>query len=250
VGNDRPRVARLADGSVVNAMGLPNPGAEAAAATLARAERTSPLVASIADEVAADALETHALLEPQVDAIELNVSCPNVSWGRDRDNEAHLAELLRRLASRQRPLFVKLPPFVSDVERDVVLALARIAVEGGADALTCSNTRPVTEPRLAAGRGGLSGRRLSAGTPRIVGDVVAAIDDAVPVNACGGIVSPADAVACVRAGARTLQLYTGLLIRGPAVVGELTRALAATASSATAGSATAASATASASATA
>jgi dihydroorotate dehydrogenase len=227
VGNAKPRIVRLRGrASVVNAMGLPNPGAEAAAETLARTARTSPRLASIADEAVEDAAESHALLEPHVDALELNASCPNVSWGRDRDNEAHLAELLRRLSDRRRPLFVKLPPFSSGVEREVVLALARIAVEGGADGLTCSNTRPVAEPRLSTGSGGLSGRTLSDRTPRIVGEVVAAISDAVPVNACGGIASAADAVACLRAGARTVQVYTGLLYRGPAVVGELTAGIA------------------------
>ena len=49
-------------------------------------------VASVADQDVPDVLETHAVLEPFVDAIELNASCPNVAWGRDRDNEAHLAE--------------------------------------------------------------------------------------------------------------------------------------------------------------
>jgi dihydroorotate dehydrogenase len=226
-GNPKPRIVRLADGgSVVNAMGLPNPGAERAARILAERSHDGPRVASIADEDVADVVETHALLEPHVDAIELNASCPNVSWGRDRDNEAHLGELLRGLATRRTPLFVKLPPFTTDVEREVVLALARIAVEGGADALTCSNTRPVAEPRLASGAGGLSGRALAERTPAIVAAVVEAIGDAVPVNACGGIAAPADAVACLRAGARTVQLYTALLYRGPGIVGELTAGVA------------------------
>ncbi len=137
---------------MVNAMGLPNPGAEAAARSLGRSPRTGARLASIADQDLADVLETHAVLEPHVDAIELNASCPNVAWGRDRDNEAHLAKLLRELGSRRsRPLFVKLPPFRTDVEREVVLALAAIAQEEGADALTVSNTVPVLEPR--AGRG-------------------------------------------------------------------------------------------------
>jgi dihydroorotate dehydrogenase len=227
-GNPKPRIARdVRRASLVNAMGLPNPGAEAAAATLARVPRVGPRIASIADEEVVDVLETHALLEPHVDAVELNASCPNVSWGRDRDNEAHLATLLRELrARRSTPLAVKLPPFATPVEREVVLALARIAVEAGADMLTCANTRPVVAPALSTGRGGLSGRALSDDTPRIVESVIGAIDDAVPVTACGGIGAPRDAFACLDAGAATLQLYTGLIYRGPAIVGELTSAIA------------------------
>ena len=151
-GNRKPRIVRYpARASMVNAMGLPNPGAEAAARSLGRSPRTGARLASIADQDLPDVLETHAVLEPHVDAIELNASCPNVAWGRDRDNEAHLVKLLRELGRRRsRPLFVKLPPFRADVEREVVLALAAIAQEEGTDALTVSNTVPVLESRLSA----------------------------------------------------------------------------------------------------
>src|SRR5919198_147556 len=116
-GNRRPRIVRSPERfAIVNAMGLPNPGAEAAARILARTPHPTP-----------------------------------------------------RLGERRRtPLFVKLPTFSTPVERDVVLALAAITREGGADGLTCSNTRPVPEPRLAAGTGGPSGRGRLAGTPRLI----------------------------------------------------------------------------------
>jgi len=212
--------------SMANAMGLPNPGADAAAATLARVRRAGPRVASIADEDLTDVLETHALLEPHVDAIELNASCPNVSWGRDRDNEAHLTGLLRGLGTRRTsPLFVKLPPFRTGVERDVVLALADIAQRAGADALTVSNTLPVGERRLSVGAGGLSGRALLAGTLSNLRAIRAATDGALALNATGGIFTPADAIACIEAGATTVQVYTGLVFEGPGIVGELTRGL-------------------------
>jgi len=221
-GNASPRIVRIPErDSLVNAMGLPNPGADAAAATLVRLPRPAPRFASIADQDVADVVEGHALLEPHVDAIELNASCPNVSWGRDRDNEAHLAELLGALRPRRTPLFVKLPPFRTAVERDVVLALARIARDGGADGLTCSNTRPVRDARLATGTGGLSGRDLFTETPRVVAEVRDAVDGALPINACGGIASASDALACLEAGATTVQVYTALVYRGPRAVGQL-----------------------------
>lgn len=227
-GNPKPRIVRYRErASMVNAMGLPNPGAEEAARTLARVARTTPRFASVADEAVADAVAAHALLEPHVDAIELNASCPNVSWGRDRDNEAHLSALLSELVARRtKPIFVKLPPFHSGVEREVVLALARIAQEAGVEGLTCSNTRPVADAHLSTGTGGLSGRALSADTPRIVGEVRAATGAEMPVNACGGVFSAEDALACLEAGAATVQVYTGLVFRGPRVVGQMTRDLA------------------------
>jgi dihydroorotate dehydrogenase len=227
-GNRRPRIARIEERrSLVNAMGLPNPGADAAAHTLARLRAAGPRLVSIADEGVPDVVETHALLEGYVDAIELNASCPNVAWGRDRDNEAHLAALLRELARRRsKPLFVKLPPFRTAVERDVVTALARIALEGGADGLTCSNTRPVADARLAARAGGLSGHDLFEQTPGIVAEIRRATESALPVNACGGISTADDAIACLDAGAATVQIYTALVYEGPALVGRLVRGIA------------------------
>jgi dihydroorotate dehydrogenase len=227
-GNPRPRIVRYpAHGTMVNAMGLPNPGALAAARTLEAGARTAPRFASIADEEVPDAVRAHSLLEPHVDGVELNASCPNVSWGRDRDNEAHLASLLRELGARRTtPLAVKLPPFRTDAERDAVLALARIALEGGADGLTCSNTRPVRDARLSTGEGGLSGGGLWPDTPRIVSEIADATERSVPIAACGGVTSAAHALACLEAGAASVQIYTVLVFGGPGVVGELTTGLA------------------------
>jgi dihydroorotate dehydrogenase len=226
-GNRKPRIVRYpARRSLANSMGLPNPGAEAVAKRLRSIPRTGPRLVSVADEAVEDVVATHAMLEPLVDGVELNASCPNVSWGRDRDNEAHLASLLRGLNARRRtPLFVKLPPFGTDVEREVVLALAGIAVDGGADGLTCSNTRPVAETRLGSGLGGLSGAALAADTPRIVREVGRATGGSVPINACGGISSAEDAIACLEAGAATVQLYTALLYEGPRIVRTITEGL-------------------------
>ncbi|MEX2276138.1 MAG: dihydroorotate dehydrogenase 2 [Actinomycetota bacterium] len=226
-GNPRPRIVRLPDrASLVNAMGLPNPGAAAAAVRLGKRSASGPRLASIADEEVEDAAEVHRLLEPLVDGIELNASCPNVSWGRDRDTEEHLAALVRALApGKRRPLFVKLPPIGNDVERDAVIALASIAIDAGADGLTCGNTRLVDEPRLCVGRGGLSGAELRADTVSAVAQVRTEIGPDVPIQACGGIASGDDALACLEAGATTVQLYTSFVYQGPAVLRDICRRL-------------------------
>ena len=225
-GNPRPRIVRLRDRrSMVNSMGLPNDGASAMARRLRRIRKTSAVLISLADEEVDDVVANHELLAPLVDGFELNVSSPNSPWRRDRDNEGHLRKMLAELtARRRRPLFVKLPPFRSDEERDAVLALAGIAAEGGADGLTCSNTRPVAEPRLAAGGGGLSGRDLFADTPRIVDEVRRATG--LPINACGGIFNAEDARVCLEAGATTVQVYTGFICEGPKIVKRITAGLA------------------------
>lgn len=224
-GNPRPRIVRdPARAALVNAMGLPNPGAVAVAATLERTRRTCPRLVSLADEALDDVIASLALIEPHVDGFELNASCPNVAWGRDTDTETHLRALVG--AMRQRtplPLFVKLAPFHDAASRDAVIALAQVAAEAGADGLTCGNTRPVEEPRLSVGRGGLSGAPLTETTVACVAEVRAATG--LPVNACGGIATAADAAACLGAGATTVQLYTGLIYRGPGVVGQIARGL-------------------------
>jgi dihydroorotate dehydrogenase len=181
----------------------------------------------VADEAIDDALSTVGLLAPHADGIELNVSCPNVSWGRDRDNEAHLRDLVRGIRScAEPPLFVKLPPFMTPAERDVVLALASIAQEAGAAGLTCSNTRPVGDARLSVGVGGLSGRALWDRTLAIVADIRATTGGTMAINACGGISSWEDVLACLQAGATTVQIYSALIYEGPEIVGTLTRGLA------------------------
>jgi dihydroorotate dehydrogenase len=223
-GNPRPRIVRSPRrGAIVNSMGLPNPGAEVAAEHLAQARRTAPRFASVADEALEAATETVELLAPHVDGFELNASSPNAPW---RHDPAHMGTLLAAFRGMtELPVLLKLPPFTSDEERATVLDLARAAVDAGAQGLVCSNTIPVEEPRLAAGRGGLSGVPLRGLTPRIVSDMAAATGRTVPIVACGGISTAEDVRACLDAGATAVQLYTGLIYRGPGVVGDLARGL-------------------------
>jgi dihydroorotate dehydrogenase len=204
-------------------MGLPNPGAEVAAANLAAARRTAPRFASVADEELGNATATIELLAPYVDGFELNASSPNAPW---RHDPAHMGALLEAFHERtDLPVLLKLPPFAADDDRATVLDLARAAVDAGAHGLVSSNTMAVEDRRLAAGRGGLSGGPLTQLTPRIVSDVAAATARAVPIVACGGIFTAADVRACLNAGATAVQLYTSLIYRGPGIVGALTRGL-------------------------
>jgi dihydroorotate dehydrogenase len=224
-GKPKPRIVRdPADRSMANAMGLPNPGAEAAARRLARTARTAaPRLLSLADEVVEDVVAAFQLLEPHVDGFELNASSPNAGW---RHEEAHVATLVRELSARtEKPIIVKLPRFEAEEGRDAVLAMAVAARDAGASGLTCSNTRPVEEPRLGSGRGGLSGSPLTQGTPVIVREVRRATGGAMPISASGGIFTAADALACIEAGATTVQIYTGLVYEGPGIVGDLARGL-------------------------
>jgi dihydroorotate dehydrogenase len=227
-GNPRPRIARdPARRALVNAMGMPNPGAEAVARILARTVRTAPRFVSIADEPVADAAVTAELLEPLVDGIELNASSPNAGW---EHATSHVSELVRALrAGTSKPLFVKIPPFsAGDEGRKRILSMATAARDAGASGIVCANTVPVTDARMSTGRGGLSGGPLTAETPRIVAEIVDALAGAVPVVASGGIFTADDVRRCLDAGAVAVQVYTALIYEGPGLLGPLTRGVAAT----------------------
>jgi dihydroorotate dehydrogenase len=224
-GNPRPRIARTpSQRAIVNAMGMPNPGAQAAARALAASPATTSRWVSLADEGLEDAVAALDLVAPHADAIELNASSPNAGW----DHRAeHVGAVTGAFAARtDRPVFVKLPPYADDAARDGVLAMARGARDAGAAGLTCGNTLPVQDPRMSTGRGGLSGGPLTAQTPAIVAAVRAATDGGVPIHACGGIFTAADARRCLEAGAATVQVYTALVYGGPAIAGRLRRGLA------------------------
>jgi dihydroorotate dehydrogenase len=180
---------------------------------------------SLADEAVTNACEALDIVAPVVDAIELNASSPNAGWAHQADHVGELVTAMRPRADA--PIFVKVPPFTGDEERDGVLAMVRTAQQAGASGITATNTIPVRDARMSTGRGGLSGGPLTSRTPAIVGAIREATGGALPVNACGGIFSAADARACIDAGATTVQVYTGLIYDGPSIAGRLARALAA-----------------------
>nr|MDP9343455.1 dihydroorotate dehydrogenase (quinone) [Actinomycetota bacterium] len=150
-GNPKPRIVRRpGDRAIVNAMGLPNRGAGFAAKRMARYRKTAPVIVSLAAEEVDDVLAAHALVGPHAEGIELNVSSPSLAWASPRERREHLSRVLEALGPHTtKPLFVKLPPGDDPAE---VVALARAAVDGGAEGLTCFNTMPVDEPRLSTGR--------------------------------------------------------------------------------------------------
>lgn len=223
-GNPKPRIARIpAKRALVNSMGLPNPGVDEVVRKLGGGSgRTAAFLVSLADEDVPDVVHNRDVLQPLVDGFEMNVSSPNSPWRHDReDNPGYLRRVLSELAGGMSvPLFVKLPPFRTPEEREAVIELARIAAEGGASGLTCSNTRPVEESRLARGRGGFSGPELMEDTPRIVERI--RNETGLAVNACGGVFTPQDVRRCLDAGATTVQVYTALIYEGPGLPGSLT----------------------------
>lgn len=214
-GNPPPRICETASG-MLNSIGIMNPGVDGFLAEIMPAFSRIPCarVVNVAGESAED-FETLVARFDAVDgcdAIELNVSCPNVSGGLDFGvDTALLTALVRGCRARTRkPLWVKLTPNVTDV-----VPLARAAVAGGADALALTNTflgmavdwrRRV--PRLGSktGAGGLSGPAIKPLSLHAVYKVAQAVE--VPIVGIGGIRDADDVMEFIVAGATAVQVGT------------------------------------------
>ena len=153
-----------------------------------------------------------------MDAVELNISSPNTAGLRVFHEAPLLAELLGSLnETRNKPLIVKLPPYpaVDGPETQAVLSLARVCRAAGIEGLTTGNSRPTEDARLSVGRGGLSGRPLYGRMLDLVRDVRSEVGADMTINACGGILTGGHAQEALNAGADTVQIYTGVVYRGP-----------------------------------
>jgi dihydroorotate dehydrogenase (NAD+) catalytic subunit len=212
-GNSPPRLCETPAG-MINSIGLPNKGLDGFLIhDLPRlAELPVPLIVSVMgtsrDEFAR--LVEGVAGRDEVDALELNVSCPNVDSGLIVGEEpVETMALLRELRGlTPKPLIVKLTPNVADPA-----AVALAAEEGGADAVSLINTLKATamdrgslRPWLGAGRGGLSGPAVRAIAVEQVRAVGAAVR--VPVIGMGGIESGSDALDFIAAGATAVAVGT------------------------------------------
>ncbi len=245
-GNPRPRLFRLPEAqAIINRMGFNNAGIDAVLANLARARYRGVLGINIGKNfdtplarAAEDYLTCLRKAYPRADYVAINVSSPNTAGLRDLQAEEALDALLAELAAererlsdahgRRVPLAVKIAP---DLDAAGIQAIARLLLKHGLDAVIATNTT-VARPQLdghplAREAGGLSGAPLRPAATRAVRLLSATLAGALPIIAVGGILSGADAREKLEAGATLVQVYTGLVYRGPGLVAELLRATAA-----------------------
>ena len=221
--------------ALINSLGFPNRGLDSAIGRMTLDQSKlggARIVVSVSGTTIDEILTCHRGLEPLVHAVEVNISSPNTEGLRLFHDSGVLASLIDALnEGREKPLFVKMPPFPSaDVDphhHDKVLDLAEVCAANGVDVLTVANTLPVKDPRLSVGSGGLSGRPLLMPMLHMVSEVRSRVGDSVGINACGGIFSASDAWLAMAAGANTVQLLTALVYRGPGVANHICRGLAA-----------------------
>ena len=227
-GNLKPRMWRYPNRSLLNSMGLPNDGAESAAENIEEMRaRDGALILSISGIGIDEICQCYSKVSPLADGIELNISTPNTMEVRIFQDAGVLDQLLNSITKirTEKPIWVKIPPYFSERERENVLGLVDICRKNSIDGITAINTKRIAEKRSSIGTAGLSGKQIFKDMLRIVEDVYRYTSGKVPINACGGIFSGKDAWRAFELGASTVQLYTGLIYNGPGIVVSLNREL-------------------------
>jgi len=225
-GNPRPRMFRLPeDEALVNRMGLNNEGAAAVGDRLARLDVDVPVGVNIAkSEHVRDYRRTYEQVT-DADLFVVNVSCPNSDGFAALQSYESMAAILSELVDAgASPLLVKLSPDLSESAIADAVSLVR---ELGLDGVVATNTtteRPQSlESPHQAETGGLSGKPIEARATEMVRYVSRRVD--VPVIGVGGVSTAEDAYRKLRAGAQLVQLYTGLVYRGPAIARDINHGL-------------------------
>ncbi len=212
-GNAMPRVAETPSG-MLNAIGLQNPGIEGVVEELKWLEQFElPIIANVAgytdDDYAYVAERISA--SPNVGALEINISCPNVkeggiTFGQDPEVAYNLTRKLKEVSSK--PIYMKLSPNVTDIK-----VMAKAVEEGGADGITMINTLigmrldlKTGKPILANGTGGLSGPAIKPVAIRMIHEVYKTVK--IPIIGMGGISTAEDVLEFLYAGATAVAIGT------------------------------------------
>lgn len=229
-GNPTPRVAETSAG-MLNAIGLQNPGLEKVMSEeLPRLENYDvPIIANVAGTTEEDYIEVAKKISkaPNVHALELNISCPNVKKG--GITFGTVPEIAKQLTYKVKqvsdvPVYVKLSPNVTDI-----VEMAKAVEAGGADGLTMINTLvgmrldlKTGRPILANRTGGLSGPAVKPVAIRMIYEVSQAVH--IPIIGMGGIETAADVIEFFYAGASAVAVGTANFVDPfvcPTIIDEL-----------------------------
>ena len=219
LGNPVPRIAECSSG-LINSVGLQNPGLDAVIAEQLPRMRSffhKPIIANISGFAVEEfvTLAERLSREPQVEIIEVNVSCPNVhgggmSFGTDPKSAAEVTREVKKVS--ERPVFVKLSPNVTDI-----VAVAKACEEAGADGICLINTLLGMRIDIARRKavisnkmGGFSGPAVFPVALRMVYQVSKACS--IPVMGCGGVASADDVIEMMMAGATAVQVGAANLV--------------------------------------
>lgn len=242
-GNPKPRLYRLVeDEALINRMGLNNNGVKQVVENLKKRKPDIIVAANITkdnttslENAAADYEKVFSLIYDFVDMFVLNISCPNVTGLGKLQNVDHLASIIDRVLSMRRyfddykPILLKLSP---DIARESLDDIIELALLSGIDGIVATNTTTSRDglktPKNqldTIGNGGLSGAPLYERSKEMVKYIHTKSKGLLPVIACGGIMSPRQAAEMLEAGASLVEIYTGFIYRGPAIVKKIVTAL-------------------------
>jgi len=243
-GNPKPRMWRLPERrAIINRLGFNNQGVDALVRNAERARYTGVLGINIGknkdtpnERAVDDYLHCLERVYARASYVTVNISSPNTQGLRDLQEEEALKRLLgtlreaqERLASRhgkRTPMLVKLAPDLAPAELDGVAA---VLLASGVDGAICTNTTidrsAVAGAPHAEEAGGLSGAPLFDKSTAVLHAMATRLQGRVPLVGVGGILAGADAAAKIAAGATLVQIYSGMVYRGPALVRECVDAI-------------------------
>jgi dihydroorotate dehydrogenase len=250
-GNPKPRMFRLPEANaLINRLGFNNDGLDAFLANVQKsnvrkqgAKNAMLLGLNIGKNAATpieNAVDDYLIcldgVYPHADYVTVNISSPNTKNLRALQSDEALDALLGRIAERREalasqygkrvPIFVKIAPDLDEAQVEVIAAtLQRHAMDGVVATNTTLSRDAVKGLRHAEETGGLSGGPVLAASNRVIAQLRAALGAGFPIIGVGGVMSGADAVSKIRAGADVVQIYTGLIYKGPALVTEAALAI-------------------------
>jgi dihydroorotate dehydrogenase len=246
-GNPKPRLFRLPQANaLINRLGFNNDGLEAFIANVKRSSfrrhgrilglNIGKNAATPIEQATSDYLVCLDGVYPHADYVTVNISSPNTSNLRSLQSDQALEQLLCAIAQkrtaladqhgRRVPVFVKIAPDLDEAQvRLIADALQRHKMDGVIATNTTIAREAVAGLPHAQERGGLSGAPVFEASNRVIAQLRSAVGPGFPIIGVGGILSAADAVAKIRAGADLVQIYTGLIYRGPALVGTAAAAI-------------------------
>lgn len=244
LGNAKPRLFRLpGDQAIINRLGFNNRGVGILIGNLGRARRRGIVGINIGknrdtpnERAAEDYLFCMERAYAVADYLVVNISSPNTEGLRELQATEPLTVLLgtlreaqEKLASqhgRRTPMLIKIAPDLTEAETDLLAGvLSRAHVDGVIATNTTIDRLMIRGHRLAGEGGGLSGAPLYARSTNVLRRLRSRLDRSIPTIGVGGILSGADAAGKVAAGATLVQCYTGLIYRGPALIGEAVDAI-------------------------
>jgi len=246
-GNPKPRMFRLPEANaLINRLGFNNDGLAAFVANVQRARfrksggilglNIGKNAATPIERAVDDYLIGLEGVYPHADYVTVNISSPNTQNLRALQSDAALDALLaalqeRRAALAQKhgrpvPMFVKIAPDLDEAQVQLIAAtLQKNRIDGVIATNTTIARDAVASLRHGGEAGGLSGAPLFAASNRVIAQLRAALGAGFQIIGVGGVQSGADALAKRAAGADLVQIYTGFIYRGPALVTEAARAL-------------------------